>query len=841
MEKKRPELRKQKVAQSYATPEELFAKLPNRAKSHGYLRGPQTDALRDYIRFKDKTDIACELPTGTGKTTVGLLIAEWRRRQTGERVAYLTLTNQLAKQVLREAESLGIDCANLIGTKETRDAGEVGRYSMGRAIGVTTFSNLFNVNPVVRDSNVLIFDDAHGGEHYVASMWTVRIDAKDDKNIYQEVLTALRSSLSESQYRVVTDEAAYAAVELADIHLRADIIADITAVLDEAEEPSIHFPWTIIRNNLVACLFFVSVREIVIRPISPPTHTHAPFSDTRQRIYMSATLGGEGDLLRGYGITDIETIRVKHAQWGRRYIFMPSLYLEEDECPAVVSSIWNGMGAHRALILAPSFPIVDRTFNLLSADMNPSPVKLSAGDIENSLDPFIKAESAVLCLAGRYDGVDLPGDDCRLLVMAESPGAIGALERHLREYWKLGPLLRRRERTRLIQGMGRCTRDATDFAVIILLGQSLVDSITPPVFSRTLPGEIQRELAWGLEQGEVARENSDMLIEMVVGLLTDKQYRKDANESIAELDIPDQIGDELGDEDSGKAEVLYVRAMWSDDYTGAYQIARRIADHINLPALAGYRAWWLFLGSIAAQAAGETEGEIDCLKRAKAIGVNSGFLDRLLRLRTKGAAKVDNATVLDVQAESIWNQLASWGWQGPVFRKKLDAMTDGLSQPNNYTNFHIGLERLGQCLGAEAIRSTADGAPDVVWVFHDRCYTFEAKAGAQLSKKYVLQAKGHPDWVKAERPELRNIPIQPLIVSAGSEVDDVARPYVNGLNFISTANILNFGQSVAAKLKTLRTQFAGKDFGAARDPLKAEIQRAKLDCGSMEKLLGTSL
>lgn len=120
MAKKRPPFRKQKIEPTYTTPEELFAKLPNRANTHGYLRGPQADALRDYASLKDKCDIACELPTGTGKTTVGLLIAEWRRRQTGDRVAYLTLTNQLAKQVLREAVKLGINCANLAGTKDAR-------------------------------------------------------------------------------------------------------------------------------------------------------------------------------------------------------------------------------------------------------------------------------------------------------------------------------------------------------------------------------------------------------------------------------------------------------------------------------------------------------------------------------------------------------------------------------------------------------------------------------------------------------------------------------------------------------------------------------------------------
>lgn len=841
MEKKRPQFRKAKATQTYATPEELFAKLPNRAKTHGYLRGPQADALRDYANLMDNSDIACELPTGTGKTTVGLLIAEWRRRQTGEKVAYLTLTNQLAKQVLREAQKLGIECADLTGTKDTRDAGEVGRYTMGRAIGVTTFSNLFNVNPVVQASNVLVLDDAHGGEHYVAGLWTVKIDAEENRRVYNDVLSALRPSLSDSQYRVVTDEIEFGAVELADVHAHADVLANVTAVLDEAKEASIHFPWTVIRNNLHACLFLVSHREIVIRPIVPPTHTHEPFSETKQRIYMSATLGGEGDLLRGYGITKIETIRVKHAQWGRRYIFMPSLYFEEEECPTVVSSIWNGISVHRALILAPSFPIADRTFKAVTAEMSPKPTKLGARDIENSLEPFTEAEGAVLCLAGRYDGLDLPGDDCRLLVMAESPGAVGALERHLREHWKLGPLLRRRERTRLIQGMGRCTRDATDFAVILLLGQSLIDSITPPVFAKKLPGEIQRELSWGMEQGEIAREDSEGLTEMIVGLLTDEEYRRNANENIAELDIPDQALDELGDDESGKAEVLYLRALWSNDYSGAYYVARRIADDINQQELAGYRAWWLFLASIAAHLGDERDGELDCLKRAKAIGINSGFVDKLLRLRSRKAVKPEKADALDVQAESVWTQMVNWGWQGPAFGKKIEEMLSGLSQPTDYTRFHIGLERLGQCLGAEVVRSTADGAPDVVWIFHDRCYTFEAKAGTKLSKKYVLQAKGHVDWVRAERPELSEIPIQPLIVSTGNEVDNLAKPHIKGLNFISTSDIAAIGQSVATDLQRLRTQFAGKEYGAVREELKAEIRRAKFDCGSIEGLLGNPL
>ena len=255
MPNKRPSFRKPKSPPTFDSPEELFSKLPNRARTHGYLRGPQADALREYATFSDKIDIAFELPTGTGKTMVGLLVAEWRRRLTTEKVAYLALTNQLAKQVLREAAQLGIVCADLTGTKDTRDPGEVGRYQTARAIGVTTYANLFNVNPVVQASNVLVLDDAHGGEQYVAAMWTVRIDAGQHPNTYSEVLTALRPALTEAQYRAVTDESAFSAVELADVHTHPDVLINVTAVLDEASDASIHFPWSAMRNNLHACLF----------------------------------------------------------------------------------------------------------------------------------------------------------------------------------------------------------------------------------------------------------------------------------------------------------------------------------------------------------------------------------------------------------------------------------------------------------------------------------------------------------------------------------------------------------------------------------------------------------
>jgi hypothetical protein len=845
MSEERPSFRKPKGSQIYSSPEELFTKLPNRDRSHGYLRAPQVDALRAYAESKKDTDVAFELPTGTGKTIVGLLIAEWRRRQSGEKVAYLTLTNQLAKQVLKEAEKLGIACADITGTKETRDPIEVGRYQTGKAVGITTYANLFNVNPVVKASDVLVFDDAHGGAHSVADMWTVRIRKQENADLYDEIVTILRPVLTDNQYRIITDGAEYGAVELVDVHVNKAVAQNATTLLDNIKAPEIYFPWNVIRNTLHACLWLASINEIVIRPLIPPTYTHEAFSNTKQRIYMSATLGGEGDLKRSYGITSIKTIRVQHAQWGKRYIFIPGLYMDEDDCHKVIADIWRTMETRRMLMLAPSYNIGQKAYKAMSQKMNPKPTRLDAADIEDSIEPFTSEENVMLCLAGRYDGLDLPGDDCRLLIMIESPAAVGALERHMRERWKLGPLFRRRERVRLIQGMGRCTRDATDYAVIILLGQSLMDSVTTRALTQGLPGEIQRELTWGIEQSELVKKNKNAISEMVLGLLTDSSYRKEANESLEEVEVQKPKVDSASYEESGKLEVQFSKALWEENFSMAYDIARNAADKTNEAELAGYRAWWFYLSAIAAYHNKDLMSEIDCLKRARATGINTGYLDYLLRIRSKESIEKSASDITDQQAEAIWNRLEEWGWHGLKFGEKVKEMEEGLAALSNPTQYHIGLERLGECLGAEVLRNTAPGTPDVVWIFPDSCFTFEVKCNKEpkgaLSKKELQQAKGHPDWLRSQRESLKHIPIQALIVSPTRHIDDTAMPHAGGLNYISTNTILEFSSKVSKELGTLRTRYSGKEYGAVKDELKAAIKQAQLDYETIKAMFNEPL
>ena len=61
------------------------------------INGPldyQSEIIMKYFsKHLDRRDVAIELPTGSGKTLVGLIIGEYRRRKRGEQVVFVCTNN----------------------------------------------------------------------------------------------------------------------------------------------------------------------------------------------------------------------------------------------------------------------------------------------------------------------------------------------------------------------------------------------------------------------------------------------------------------------------------------------------------------------------------------------------------------------------------------------------------------------------------------------------------------------------------------------------------------------------------------------------------------------------
>jgi hypothetical protein len=360
------------------SPEKLIRELPRRKIPD--VLPHQGDVMRSYAVLSANTpDVALQLPTGSGKTLVGLMIAEWLRRKKKERVVYLCPTNQLVHQVAEQAEEkYGLTVTAFTGGKKNYAPADKAAYNNGTHVSVTTYSSVFNSNPFFRNPDVLILDDAHAAENYVAAMWSVRVEKAKQKHasLHSALRSILKPHISPRDFvRLAGGDEGPVDWSWADKLPTPDFAAvceEIAQVMDaHAEDAELNFEWAAVRGQLHACHIYLSTQDILIRPLISPTWTHPPFENARQRIYMSATLGASGDLERLTGRRAIKRVEIPKG-WdrqgvGRRFFIFPGMSLTESDTEHLRLELMRRAG--RSLVLVPSGKVADKIAEAVRNDL----------------------------------------------------------------------------------------------------------------------------------------------------------------------------------------------------------------------------------------------------------------------------------------------------------------------------------------------------------------------------------------------------------------------------------------------------------------------------------------
>jgi len=168
------------------------------------IKGPvdhQTDMLRKYTEKYKCQNIALELPTGSGKTLVGLLIAEWRRKKFDEKVLYLCPTKQLVNQVVKQAhEQYGIPVTGYTGSRSLFSQESKTNYRLKKTVSIAPYSALFNTNSFFKDVETVIFDDAHACDNYLSSPWTLEISSEADSALFKSLTTILKKKVPNTDF-----------------------------------------------------------------------------------------------------------------------------------------------------------------------------------------------------------------------------------------------------------------------------------------------------------------------------------------------------------------------------------------------------------------------------------------------------------------------------------------------------------------------------------------------------------------------------------------------------------------------------------------------------------------
>lgn len=749
---------------SLDSPERMFLDFSDR-RLNGLLTH-QGKIISDYLeKGISKRDVALRLPTGSGKTLVGLLIADWRRRKFNERVVYVCPTNQLVHQVVAEAsEKYGMSktVRAFTGTQREYESSAKAMFQSAELIAVTSYGGLFNANTFFKDPNFILLDDAHASENYLASFWSLPITREDAPRLFNALAGVVSRVLPPLDARRVGGARAaswdQSWVDLIPAPSVVEIEADIVDVIDvHVPETHLRYRWALLRDKLHACQVYVSGDEITIRPLIPPSLRYQPFANAKQRLYMSATLGEGGDLERLVGVKEIFRLSLpdefSSQGVGRRFFIFPGRSLSEEDQEKLQSKAIRK--TNRAVILVPDF----RSAKKIETTIQREGIEtFSAADLEDNKSRFVHKSRAVAVLANRYDGIDFPDDQCRLLLMRGLPGATGLQERFMLDRLGARLILQDRIRTRVIQAVGRCTRSLTDYSAVIILGENLLTYLSKSETREMLHPELQAEISFGLDQGGTIDE---MLENLDLFLARGDEWNA-AESEIRRRRGEARLGAASGLEQlaaTAPQEVEFQYALWDGDGATALGAARTVLGTLTDPALKGYRAHWTYLaGCAASRLARDGLAAHDAVARdffsaASRAAPALGWLRRLAGVpstATKSEVVGESAAPLLPRIEALFGQLGTLhGQKYSAFEKKI---LDGLASTHAST-FEEAHKNLGILLGFDAGKEESTGAPDPWWLVDESlCFVFEDHSDADPASKVSVtkarQVSTHPAWIR---------------------------------------------------------------------------------------------
>lgn len=788
----------------------LSATMPRTSGAVPGLWLHQGDVIRSYAEKHTKTgDLALELPTGTGKTLPGLLIAEWVRRKGEGPVLYATPNTQLAKQVAKTAMREGVPAALLIGKHDDWDAADETAVVAGDAVGLTTYSSIFNSRPYVPVPRLLIFDDAHAGEQFVGHKHGVDIRRSQDSDAYLAVLATLKPFLSGLQFQRLEgepDPGSHHAVRLIVPAVDQNALKALDAALAKLDRPH-KYDHAMIRAGFDSVLVYLSYSGIQIRPMIPPTSENRIFGQARQRIYLSATLGSGGELERAFGRREIVRMPVKSKtapRSGRRLFVFPDLVAggaSLDLTRRIVAL------TDKALVL--SQDTVERTEDAATKLAGEDVPVLGRDELESDgLQSFAKAKTGLLGLANRYDGMDLPDDACRIVVLQGTPDAVGLQERFLSERAEANAALSERIRTRIVQGAGRSTRGPKDFAVVVISGTDLTKYFARPENIAALEPELQAEVQFGWENSRGVA--ADDIVENVETFLEhEEDWRTAGEEMVAEfLEGAAKVEPEAA-EPLGKAAPLEVDAWqlaYAGDWIAASEKLQETVVQVGPEATRGYRGLLLYIAGVWTHLGAEDETQRakarELIRDAGKASNRGTWLREMLPL--PGAPDVDPEPEDVVAVSAILARLRGSLKSGRV-KADLTEMQEALQQ-EEAGRYERGLTTLGTFLGAAASKPKGQARTDSAWEWGmAKWMTVEAKSEEHhdglLPVKDVRQANTQMDQLAADRGvEYPPAGSPAVLLSDRLTVDPQHAPIANPNVYLSSPTTLS---AIAADVATV--------------------------------------
>ena len=725
-------------------PREIFMTLPQKDKRYEYPRDVQSDVWKKWFEIRNDKNCIIKMNTGSGKTVVGLMILQSCLNEGKGPAIYVVPDNYLVAQVCEEAKKLGIMAVT------DRDDYS---YTENKAILVTTIFSLINGHSVfgMRHTNnypigSILMDDVHACLDTITTQFSIRIPS--DHELYKEII-----GLFADQWRNYNSSSYINTVENPDPTRNALIPfwmwqekqTDIYTLLtkynnDQEKNHCIYFNLPLLDESLITCDCFVTARGIEIIPEGIAISKIKSFVNAQRRIFMSATLSDDSVFASAIGLhrENFRNIIVPDNanDIGDRLILFPRHLNSEITNDDVKNKVLSISQNYNVCVIVPSFE--------RAKYWDPDGYRtITKDNIERAVVALKTKHIGLFVFVNRYDGIDLPDDACRMLVIDGLPPLRSEKDKYIQSIDSNSNILRREQIQRIEQGMGRGVRSNSDSCCIVLMGDNLADVLLRnrgvSFFSNATREQynLSKEL-WELLKQENPKPSIDDVFELAdFSLNREIEWIQKSKERLSTI--------------------LYE----SEPKFDSNAMALRNAYDSSME-LQWHKAIGFIDGAINSETQSSTKGYLLQIK-AKLIN----FIDRSKAQQILLSGRSMNMSILAPisgirydkiinnidQAKAVCEYIEKIQTNQNDYVIHANAIISSLVFSPEADDFESALQKIGQLLGFASTRpekETCGEGPDNLWVTGtNKYYVIECKSAAvseTISKDYCNQLGGAMRW-----------------------------------------------------------------------------------------------
>jgi hypothetical protein len=604
----------------------------------------------------------------------------------------------------------------------------------------------------------VVFDDAHAAEHLIRDHFTLKISRSTFPALFTQMAQLFRSyhdrigkAVGYSETLDSSDPNTSWFIPPFAVHEQLSEIQRflISENLSLSGKLETMFAWEHLKDHIDLCACFVTGAEFSFTPAVVPVGILPYFQKHVHRLYLSATMPAGDAFFRTFG-REVELTIAPTTTAGEceRLILIPALNKAcNDEGDLEIAK--KIIATQKTLILVPSDSVAARWQDTATFDPN--------ADVTQQVELFKSASPPEkLLLVARFDGLDLPGDTCRVMAIDGLPTGVGQLERFLWEKLGMARVLRSTVASRVIQSFGRIFRGMSDHGVVVVTGKKLVDWLLTPTNRKVLPEFLSRQLELGIEISRQAGSVQEFVDAAQQSLNRDPgwvKYYQD-NMQIAGTPGPQTAADD--ELKIAKAQVEFGHLLWARDYAKAAKRLHGVLDDLfTISSAAGaWSALWL---GYSYELMGDVPSARTLYGRAHGGAKNIPAFEVQITppLNQYSEQVMEVARYLDCSSQGFTQLLA-----------RFDAEVSALKAPGaTVPQVEGAIRSLGEYLGLDSTRPEKEHGtgPDDLWFSPgEPALCIEAKndkTSAQFYwKKDVAQMSDHIQWVKENTDASEIIP-----------------------------------------------------------------------------------